>query len=158
MDDLLPKLLSFPPHPLPKTPLSNKQYDEGMAAQIDVLQKTSTKHLSQRTSGGESPLEVRLIAWKLLLLSDRSAGHKSRIALRSLCPRLNIPHQRFREGNRHRSAQALAVLYGVFNELRHKADQIRWPGTLWNRWLHSICCTAESPGTAAEITCDLFDI
>jgi hypothetical protein len=43
MDELLPKLLLFPPHPPPKHPLTDAQYDEGIKAQIDVVAKMPAK-------------------------------------------------------------------------------------------------------------------
>lgn len=56
MDDILPKLLGFPPSP---NLLSDKQFDEGIKAQIDTLKALQNdKHLLQRTSGGENPLDV----------------------------------------------------------------------------------------------------
>lgn len=58
MDDLLPKLLTFPPHPPPHSPLSDASYDEGIKAQISVVRKLSEKNLLQHTSGGESSLDV----------------------------------------------------------------------------------------------------
>jgi hypothetical protein len=58
MDDLLPKLLAFPPHPPPQNPLSDSSYDDGIKAQISVVRKISEKSLLQQTSGGESPLNV----------------------------------------------------------------------------------------------------
>jgi COP9 signalosome complex subunit 3 len=58
MDELLPKLLAFPPHPPPKTPISDAQYDEGIKSQISAVSKISDKHLLQQTSGGENVLDV----------------------------------------------------------------------------------------------------
>ncbi|KAH6722451.1 hypothetical protein DL95DRAFT_440586 [Leptodontidium sp. 2 PMI_412] len=58
MDDLLSKLLSFPPHPPPHIPLSDQQYDEGIKDQIEVMKKISETKLLQHTSGGENMLEV----------------------------------------------------------------------------------------------------
>jgi len=58
MDDLLPKLLSFPPHPPPKVPLSDASYDEGIKAQIATVGKISEGKLLQQTSGGENALDV----------------------------------------------------------------------------------------------------
>ncbi|RDW91346.1 hypothetical protein BP5796_02511 [Coleophoma crateriformis] len=59
MDDLLPRMLSFPPHPPPPKPLSDEKYDEGIKAQIAFMQqKATTKHILDLTSGGESTLNV----------------------------------------------------------------------------------------------------
>jgi COP9 signalosome complex subunit 3 len=58
MDDLLPKLLDFPPRPSPQAPFSDSQYDEGIKHQINVLGKLSEKNLLQHTSKGESALDV----------------------------------------------------------------------------------------------------
>lgn len=58
MDDLLPKLLAFPPHPPPQTPLSDFQYDEGIRNQISTVGKIPEKNLLPQTSGGENALDV----------------------------------------------------------------------------------------------------
>lgn len=59
MDDLLPKLLSFPQHPPPTTPLTDAQYDEGIKAQISAVKGVSDGKLLQNTASGESVLDVR---------------------------------------------------------------------------------------------------
>jgi COP9 signalosome complex subunit 3 len=58
MDDLLPKLLTFPPHPPPQNPLSDSSYEDGIKSQISALRKIADKNLLLNTSGGESPLDV----------------------------------------------------------------------------------------------------
>lgn len=58
MDELLHKLLSFPPHPPSPRPLSDQAYDEGIKEQIEVVGKISETKLLQQTSGGEHPLDV----------------------------------------------------------------------------------------------------
>ncbi len=58
MDDLLPKLLTFPPHPPPQTPLSDSSYEEGVKHQIQAVGKIPEKNLVLQTSGGESALDV----------------------------------------------------------------------------------------------------
>lgn len=58
MDDLLQKLLTFPPHPPSKNPLSDSSYEEGIKSQIAAVGKISEKNLLLSTAGGESPLDV----------------------------------------------------------------------------------------------------
>lgn len=58
MDNILPSILSFPPHPAPLVPLSDSQYDAGIKSQIETLKKIPEKILLQSTTGGESPLDV----------------------------------------------------------------------------------------------------
>jgi hypothetical protein len=58
MDNLLPKLLSFPQHPSPTTPLTDTQYDEGIRAQIKAVKDISENKLLQYTSSGENVLDV----------------------------------------------------------------------------------------------------
>ena len=58
MDELLPRLLSFPPHPPPPTALSDHQYDEGIKEQIEAVKRVSESKLMQPTSGGEHILDV----------------------------------------------------------------------------------------------------
>lgn len=60
MDDILPRLLVFPPHPPPKISISDAQYDEGIKNQITAVAKIPERHLLQPTSGGESTLDVSL--------------------------------------------------------------------------------------------------
>jgi hypothetical protein len=58
MDDLLPVLLSFPPHPPHLHPASDQQYDEGIKSQIDGVKKVPPRHFLQVTSSGEHILNV----------------------------------------------------------------------------------------------------
>lgn len=58
MDQLLPKLLAFPPHPPPKNPITDAQYDEGIKAQINTLSNMAESKLLQKTAGGENVLDV----------------------------------------------------------------------------------------------------
>jgi COP9 signalosome complex subunit 3 len=61
MDDLLPVLLSFPPHPPLPHPVSDQQYDEGIRSQIEGVKKVSQRNFLQVTSSGEHILNVRNI-------------------------------------------------------------------------------------------------
>jgi COP9 signalosome complex subunit 3 len=58
MEDLLATLLSFPAHPPPPQPLSDKQYDESIRLQVDNIRKISHKRLLESTTDGESILDV----------------------------------------------------------------------------------------------------
>ncbi|KAF4625807.1 hypothetical protein G7Y89_g12357 [Cudoniella acicularis] len=58
MDDLLPKLLSFPPHPPPPNGISDLQYDEGIKTQISTIKNIPDSKLLQQTSGGENVLDI----------------------------------------------------------------------------------------------------
>ncbi|KAL3424639.1 COP9 signalosome complex subunit 3 [Phlyctema vagabunda] len=58
MDELLPQMLAFPPHPPPLKPLSDDKYDEAIRSQVTLLSKCSEKDLLGKTSGGEDTLEV----------------------------------------------------------------------------------------------------
>lgn len=68
MDDILPKLLVFPPHPPPLTPLSDSAYDEGIKAQIASVKSISENKLVQKTSSGENVLEVIILPKSILKL------------------------------------------------------------------------------------------
>lgn len=59
MDELLHKLLSFPPHPPSPRQLSDHAYDEGIREQAEAVSKMSESKLLQQTSGGEHALDVR---------------------------------------------------------------------------------------------------
>ena len=58
MDDILPKLLHFPPHPPPPTPMSDAQYEEAVIKHISVVSSIPDKSLMLHTSGDENPLDV----------------------------------------------------------------------------------------------------
>lgn len=58
MDALLPKLLSFPPHPPPAQPLSDHSYDTQITTLIKNVKEIPDKQLLLQTSGGEDPLDV----------------------------------------------------------------------------------------------------
>lgn len=60
MDELLPKLLAFPPHPPPPTPLSDSQYDAGIKSHIAALERISEKSLVQSTPSGATALDVSI--------------------------------------------------------------------------------------------------
>jgi COP9 signalosome complex subunit 3 len=71
MDDLLPVLLSFPPHPLPPTTISDLQYDAGIRAQVENVRKVSMKNLLQTTSSGEHMLNVGFSSFFGLLVNTQ---------------------------------------------------------------------------------------
>ncbi|RAL64371.1 hypothetical protein DID88_001847 [Monilinia fructigena] len=84
MDNILPSILSFPPHPAPLVPLSDSQYDAGIKSQIETLKKTPEKILLQSTTGGESPLDVinpslNTVPYIYILNAHIAAAHKMRV-------------------------------------------------------------------------------
>ena len=60
MDELLPQLLAFPPHPPPPQPLSDITYDKQIRALVQLLNQTSASKLVGGVSGGGNLLDVRL--------------------------------------------------------------------------------------------------
>lgn len=58
MDELLPQLLSFPPHPPPPKPLSEVAYGTGARDLCTLLSKTPANILTAGVSGGGDLLEV----------------------------------------------------------------------------------------------------
>ncbi|TVY21716.1 COP9 signalosome complex subunit 3 [Lachnellula arida] len=81
MDDLLPKLLSFPQHPPPTTPLTDTQYDEGIRAQITAVKSLSDSKLLVHTSSGESVLDfinpaINTVPYAFTLLATINALQK----------------------------------------------------------------------------------
>ena len=58
MDDLLPKLLSFPPHPPPPQKLSDNDYDRNIRDLIEQLNKVSASKLTAGVKGGGDLLDV----------------------------------------------------------------------------------------------------
>lgn len=68
MDNILPQLLSFPPHPPPITPLSDAEYDKQIRGVIQLLNETPAKKLTTGVSGGGDLLDVshydkKLTSW-----------------------------------------------------------------------------------------------
>ncbi|TVY49578.1 COP9 signalosome complex subunit [Lachnellula occidentalis] len=81
MDDLLPKLLSFPQHPPPTTPLTDTQYDESIRAQITAVKSIPDSKLLTHTSSGESVLEfinpaINTVPYTFTLLATITALQK----------------------------------------------------------------------------------
>ena len=58
MDNLLPQLLAFPPHPPPSQPLSDAEYDKQIKSLIQLLNQTSASKLAGGVSGGGDLLDV----------------------------------------------------------------------------------------------------
>jgi len=58
MDDILPKLLHFPPHPPPQNPLSDGHYDESIRHHIQLVSSLPEKSFLQPMAGEESALDV----------------------------------------------------------------------------------------------------
>ncbi len=58
MDDLIPKLLTFPPVPAPAKPLTDTQYDQTIRAISQLLTSTPTVKLASGLSTGEDIFDV----------------------------------------------------------------------------------------------------
>jgi hypothetical protein len=58
MDELLPHLLSFPPHPPPVHQLADEEYEDRVLRLLYTLKSTSSKVLASGTSGGGDLLDV----------------------------------------------------------------------------------------------------
>ena len=58
MDDILPQLLHFPPHPPPQSPHSDAHYDESIRHHIQIVSSLPEKSLLQPMAGEESALDV----------------------------------------------------------------------------------------------------
>ena len=67
MDDLLPQLLSFPPHPAPAQKLSDSDYEKQVKSIVKLLNGTSASRLVKGVGGGGDLLDVSLPRqhWKL---------------------------------------------------------------------------------------------
>lgn len=61
MDELLPHLLSFPPHPPPPQPLSNVDYDRHIRGLVQTLNQVAASKLTSGVSGGGDLLDVRAV-------------------------------------------------------------------------------------------------
>lgn len=60
MDNLLPQLLAFPPHPPPATPLTDAEYDKQIKAIIQNLNTVPASKLTSGVPGGGDLLEVNI--------------------------------------------------------------------------------------------------
>ena len=58
MDDLIPKLLVFPPVPAPAEPLSDSQYDQAIRQISQLLTATPTTKLASGLNTGEDVFDV----------------------------------------------------------------------------------------------------
>ena len=58
METILPKLVSFPPHPPPLDPLSDAEYDKQIKALVHTLNNLSGSKLTSGVKGGGDILEV----------------------------------------------------------------------------------------------------
>ncbi|TVY35705.1 COP9 signalosome complex subunit [Lachnellula subtilissima] len=81
MDDFLPKLLSFPQHPPPTTPLTDTQYDDCIRAQITAVKSIPDSKLLVHTSSGESVLDfinpaINTVPYTFTLLATITALQK----------------------------------------------------------------------------------
>ncbi|TVY83781.1 COP9 signalosome complex subunit [Lachnellula suecica] len=81
MDDLLPKLLAFPPHPPPSIPLTDTQYDEGIKSHISTVKGMADSKLLLRTSSGDGVLDlinpsINTVPYAFTLLAIITAVHK----------------------------------------------------------------------------------
>jgi COP9 signalosome complex subunit 3 len=59
MDELIPKLLAFPPVPAPAEPLSDFQYDQLIRPISQLLTSTPPSKLASSLSTGEDVFDVR---------------------------------------------------------------------------------------------------
>jgi hypothetical protein len=60
MDDLIPKLLTFPPVVAPAEPLTDAQYDQSIRAISQLLTATAPAKLASGLSTGEDVFDVSL--------------------------------------------------------------------------------------------------
>ena len=58
METLLPQLLAFPPHPPPKTPLTDAEYDKQIKALLNRLNQISANKFTSHVAGGGNLLDV----------------------------------------------------------------------------------------------------
>ncbi|MCJ1251285.1 hypothetical protein MMC30_008516 [Trapelia coarctata] len=58
MDDLLPQLLSFPPHPAPAQKLSDSDYEKRVKSIVKLLNGTSASQLVRGVGGGGDLLDI----------------------------------------------------------------------------------------------------
>ncbi|KAA6413378.1 MAG: hypothetical protein FRX48_03124 [Lasallia pustulata] len=58
MDELLPQMLSFPPHPPPPQPLSDVDYDRSIKGLVQNLNQVAASKLTSGVSGGGDLLDI----------------------------------------------------------------------------------------------------
>ncbi|KAI4135382.1 MAG: hypothetical protein LQ347_000712 [Umbilicaria vellea] len=69
MDELLPHLLSFPPHPPPPQPLSNVDYDRNIKILVQTLNQVAASKLASGVSGGGDLLDINTLPYLYTLLA-----------------------------------------------------------------------------------------
>ncbi len=73
MNEYLPQLLAFPPHPPPTQPLTNVQYDAQIQALLQVLNRIPAKVLTGGVNGGDDLLNVSFGVATISLTYDGGA-------------------------------------------------------------------------------------
>lgn len=129
MDNLLPRILSFPPHPAPLVPLSDSQYDAGITSQIETLKKTSGRIFLQSTANGESPLDVSNVS---SMINYQKLTHFHQIINPSLntAPYIYILNAHITAAQKNEQVIDLNQLWDMASGFLHSFDgrQIRYLG------------------------------
>lgn len=73
MDEFLPHLIAFPPHPPPDQPLPDSQYEPQIKALLQTLNKIPAKLLTGGVKGGVDLLDVSSTPLNTALCSVRYA-------------------------------------------------------------------------------------
>ncbi|KAI9849767.1 MAG: hypothetical protein M1838_006268 [Thelocarpon superellum] len=140
MDNLLPQLLSFPPHPPPAQPLSDGQYDTQVRSLLQTLNRTPANLLVREVQGGDDLLEIL----------DPSVN--SLPYLYSLLAHIQAAIDKQGKGN-HGSSKLLwndpiAPYWEKVVDFLQRFDsrQVRYAGTEWRRLVELVASAARSAG------------
>ncbi|KAI9810393.1 MAG: hypothetical protein M1827_006279 [Pycnora praestabilis] len=137
MDELLPQLLAFPPHPPPAQPLSDAEYDRQIRALLQILNQTSANRLVGGVAGGGDLLDIldpsiNTLPYMYALLAhiNASQGGTGKQSNTS-ASRASLP------------GGGLWLRMVEFLE-RFDARQIRYAGTEWRRVIETTAKTARA--------------
>ncbi|MCJ1477882.1 hypothetical protein MMC13_006555 [Lambiella insularis] len=134
MDDLLPRLLSFPPHPPPLQKLSDVEYDKQIKALVKLLTETSASKLVRGVAGGGDLLEIldpaiNTLPYLYTLLAHIGGSHDSKQTGNSLLKAFSAGGQ----------------LWQKMLDFVHHFDpvQVRYSGHEWRRLLETVARIGE---------------
>ncbi|KAI9724747.1 MAG: hypothetical protein M1812_000022 [Candelaria pacifica] len=136
MDELLPQLLSFPPHPPPPQPIPDDQYDRQIRHLIQVLNQTPANKLLGSVAGGGDLLDIldpsiNTLPYLYVLLARSNAAQGSGKQSSNTLPRTSVPG---------------GTLWKKMVDFLERFDgkQIRYAGGEWRRLVEFVAKAARS--------------
>ncbi|KAI9707352.1 MAG: hypothetical protein M1836_000312 [Candelina mexicana] len=136
MDELLPQLLSFPPHPPPAQPLPDEQYDRQIKHLAQILNQTPANKLVGSVAGGGDLLDIldpsiNTLPYLYVLLARNNAAQGSGKQSNNALPRTSVPG---------------GTLWKKMVDFLARFDgrQVRYAGDEWRRLVEFVAKAARS--------------